>query len=231
MKRLIVNADDFGFNSNINKGIIRSHKNGIVKNVSLMTKKEGSKEAIEMLKDNPSLDVGIEIDLDNFFVIDHAKGVAVNWLEPPPPISQVKNEIKEQIEILLKSEVEITHICSHHNVHLRKDLLYIFCEIANEYRIRVMRFFKKYYRNDDEFNEMEKCLKMFNLTYPPHYIEGWYWGNIDETFDVAELVTHPGYGEVWREFEMSVCCDPELKGYLSGSAIELITFRDFIKGI
>ncbi|MFN3551241.1 MAG: hypothetical protein ACK4WJ_05495, partial [Endomicrobiia bacterium] len=54
------------------------------------------------------------------------------------------------------------------------------------------------------------------------------WGNIDEVFTIAELMTHPGYGELWREYELSSSCDIKLKMYLREKNIELITYSDLI---
>jgi len=40
MKKLIVTADDFGFNPKINKGIIEAHRNGVVTSVGLFSSHE-----------------------------------------------------------------------------------------------------------------------------------------------------------------------------------------------
>ncbi|MGH7926099.1 MAG: ChbG/HpnK family deacetylase, partial [Candidatus Binatus sp.] len=36
MKRLIVNADDFGLSPEVNAGILRAHRDGILRSASLM---------------------------------------------------------------------------------------------------------------------------------------------------------------------------------------------------
>ena len=62
-KYLIVNADDFGLNKAINDGIIDSFRNGCVTSTSLMTTENGFEDAIEKIKGNPSLDIGIHLNI------------------------------------------------------------------------------------------------------------------------------------------------------------------------
>ena len=99
-------------------------------------------------------------------------------------------------------------------------------EIIKQYNIKAIRFFRKFYSSGEDYQLHKSLLLNNNILYPPHFIEGWYWGNIDEPYEVAELVTHPGYGELWREYELSACCNPKLKDYLREKQIQLITFKD-----
>jgi hypothetical protein len=43
------------------------------------------------------------------------------------------------------------------------------------------------------------------------------------------LMTHPGYGELWREAELAHCCQPQLKKYFIDQKIELLRFSDVFK--
>ncbi|MBI4999163.1 ChbG/HpnK family deacetylase [Candidatus Gottesmanbacteria bacterium] len=58
MKRLIVNADDFGNTSGVNRGIIYGFKNGIITSTSLMVKRPEAEEAAKLAKENPGLGWG-----------------------------------------------------------------------------------------------------------------------------------------------------------------------------
>ncbi len=69
MKKLIVNADDFGRSSPINRGIIEAHQKGIVTTTSLMTTREGFDEAVQLARANPRLGIGLHLDLDSFFEV------------------------------------------------------------------------------------------------------------------------------------------------------------------
>ncbi len=62
IKYLIINADDFGMSHEINRGVLKAIKKGIVKSVSLLPNFPGTKEAISIAKKN-KLDVGLHINL------------------------------------------------------------------------------------------------------------------------------------------------------------------------
>lgn len=55
MKKLIVNADDFGVTSSVNKGVIKAFKEGIVTSTSLMVGRQAAKEAAKLAEENSRL--------------------------------------------------------------------------------------------------------------------------------------------------------------------------------
>ena len=59
MKRLIVNADDFGLSPEVNAGIIRAHRDGILRSASLMVAEPAARDAAELARENRDLDVGL----------------------------------------------------------------------------------------------------------------------------------------------------------------------------
>lgn len=63
MKRLIVNADDFGRAAGVNAGIFRAHRDGIVTAATLMVQAPASEEAARIARAAPSLDVGLHLTL------------------------------------------------------------------------------------------------------------------------------------------------------------------------
>ena len=229
MKKLIINAEDFGFSSKINNGIIYAHKNGIVRNASIIVTKDGFQEAVDFVKQNPQLDIGIHLDLDKFFNIDHEIGLVMALINNPLQIDEISQEIKEQINKLKNLGINPTHISSHHSAHLDINIFPIVCVIAKEYNIKIVQFPERFYLNGQQkHTEYRAILEQYNLFFIPHFIRGWYLGNIDEEYAVAELVTHPGYGEIWREHELACCCNMQIKIYLREKDIKLTTFTDFI---
>src|ERR1700691_5844034 len=62
-KRLIVNADDFGFTRDVNEGIIETHRNGILTATTLMANGAAFDHAVALARENPSLDVGCHLVL------------------------------------------------------------------------------------------------------------------------------------------------------------------------
>lgn len=64
MKRLIVNADDLGYTTGINRGIVEAHERGIVTSTSMMVDPPGAEEGAEIARATPSLSVGLHAELD-----------------------------------------------------------------------------------------------------------------------------------------------------------------------
>src|ERR1051325_11343648 len=63
LRRLIVNADDFGRSSSINKAIIRAYREGILTSASLMVNEPSCAEAVALAKQNPNLGIGLHLTM------------------------------------------------------------------------------------------------------------------------------------------------------------------------
>lgn len=62
-RHLIVNADDFGWTSPVNAGVVAAHDHGIVTSASLMVRGAAVVEAVAMAAARPSLSLGLHVDL------------------------------------------------------------------------------------------------------------------------------------------------------------------------
>jgi hypothetical protein len=62
-KRLVVNADDFGFTPDVNRGILAAHRDGILTATTLMANGEAFDDAVRLARETPSLDVGCHLVL------------------------------------------------------------------------------------------------------------------------------------------------------------------------
>jgi predicted glycoside hydrolase/deacetylase ChbG (UPF0249 family) len=60
---LVVTADDLGLSPGVTKGILESHRRGIVRSTSLMVTADSSAEAAAQVRMEPGLEVGLHIDL------------------------------------------------------------------------------------------------------------------------------------------------------------------------
>ena len=62
-ERLIVRADDMGFSHSGNAAAIKTYKEGIVRSVEVLVPSPWFPEAVQLLKENPGVDVGIHLTL------------------------------------------------------------------------------------------------------------------------------------------------------------------------
>ena len=63
MKKLIINADDFGLTRSISEKIIDTFKVGNLSSTSLMVNTPGSEYAIDLAKNHPELGLGLHFNL------------------------------------------------------------------------------------------------------------------------------------------------------------------------
>ncbi|HMK21296.1 MAG TPA: ChbG/HpnK family deacetylase, partial [Terriglobales bacterium] len=63
MRRLIVNADDFGLTPGVNRAIAEAHQRGIVTSATLMANSESFDDAIRMAKASPHWSIGCHVVL------------------------------------------------------------------------------------------------------------------------------------------------------------------------
>ena len=133
MKRLIVNADDFGLTSGINRAVIECYLGGSVTSTTLMVNGQAAVEAALEAADNPGLGVGLHLNL-TAGPPTAAAGKVRSLLGPDgnfPGMRQalwrlttgrakaheLENEIIAQVERLRSLGVRPTHIDSHHHLH------------------------------------------------------------------------------------------------------------------
>jgi predicted glycoside hydrolase/deacetylase ChbG (UPF0249 family) len=149
MIQLIVNADDFGFSSGVNYGIIDAHLNGIVNSATMMMNMEGTDHAIQLAKENPSLQVGIHLVLtcgnpllQDVSSLTNEEGAFHSLSELHSKkatvlLEDVEKEWTAQIEKFLRSGVPLTHIDSHHHVHTIEELLPVVQRLSKKYNLPV----------------------------------------------------------------------------------------------
>ena len=99
-KKLIVNADDFGQTHGINQGIIKAHEHGIVTSASLMVRCPAAINAAIYSKKNPTLGVGLHIDLGEW-IFSNGNWNLLYEVVPLDDQKAVKKEIYRQFESFL----------------------------------------------------------------------------------------------------------------------------------
>lgn len=245
--KLIINSDDFGFSQGHNYGIIRAFTHGVLQSSTLMANGKEVKHAIELIKENPNLDVGIHVVLDYGLPLSPTHLIpslvneqnqfkkltfdVVNSLN----LEEVAIEIENQILSLLNQEVDLTHMDSHHHVHMHPYLFATFVSLAKKYSL-VLRLIKGEDVAFETFlNKAEVKYVHCNARFYKETVSLDFFQPYEYTEEVEELMTHPAYCDeiIFREssyamhrvLELDVLCSNFLPSLLKNQGIELITFK------
>lgn len=104
MRRLVVNADDFGLSPGVNDGILAAHAEGIVTSASLMVLAPGAEHAAELTRSLPALSVGLHFVDDGSADLD----------DPAQAARAFAAQVARFRELIGDTP---THVDSHHHVH------------------------------------------------------------------------------------------------------------------
>ncbi len=133
MKRLIVNADDFGFTRGVNAGIVRAHRDGILTATTLMAYGPAFDDAVELAHDAPGLDVGCHLTLVG--APRYPATVSELLIAMARRRIDVYREMREQVERILAAGIRPTHIDTHKHTHLLPAVLDGVVRISQEFGI------------------------------------------------------------------------------------------------
>jgi hopanoid biosynthesis associated protein HpnK len=138
VRRLIINADDFGLTTGINRGIVEAHTRGIVTSSTLMANGRAFDDAVRLAKSVPRLSVGCHVVLiDGEPVLDakrlpslasaHSGGArfrdglpsfAIRALAGRLDPAEIEAEASAQIRKLQSAGVSVSHLDTHKHTHL-----------------------------------------------------------------------------------------------------------------
>ena len=156
MRRLIVNADDFGRSRSINTAVIRAHQNGILTTASLMVNEPACDEAVSLAKENPQLGVGLHLALvcgksaltpDKIPGLVNPKGeftenpvaAGIGYFFTRELLEQLFDEIDAQFQKFHATGLPLDHVNGHLNIHLHPTIFAMLMENAEKWGIRRLR--------------------------------------------------------------------------------------------
>ena len=149
--RIIVNADDFGFSSGVNAGVVLAHRRGIVTSASLMANAPGFAEAVVLAAENPTLGVGVHLNLVRGNSLSPPVEIPLlagadgrfrpfRWRRTPSAfLGQAKGEYRRQIEKILAAGIRPTHVDFEKHHAWQAPLYRLAACLAREYGIRAIR--------------------------------------------------------------------------------------------
>ncbi|MDD2365314.1 MAG: hopanoid biosynthesis-associated protein HpnK [Desulfuromonadaceae bacterium] len=156
MKQLIVTSDDFGLSTGVNSAVEQAWQSGILTVASLIPAGNAFDGAVAIALKHPALQIGLHLTLvQGRSVLTHEEipGLvdnSCNFSDNPVIAgmryffnrnlySQLRNEIKAQIERILDTGIQLTHIDGHLNIHLHPTVFAILLELMPHYGISTLR--------------------------------------------------------------------------------------------
>jgi hopanoid biosynthesis associated protein HpnK len=183
VRRLIVNADDFGLTSGVNRAILKAHQSGVVTSATLMANAAAFAQAIELAQSAPELGLGCHVVLVDGTPVSNAfrvssllnngsvefhgslAGFAVLALRKRLDSEQIEHEVTAQIRKIQSAGVTVSHLDTHKHTHMFPSVLKPILRAAQKCGIPAIR-------------------------------------NPFETVRLAQLVENPGSWKRWLEVRM-----------------------------
>lgn len=265
MISLIVNGDDFGLCAPVNQGIATAFRQGILTSTSLLANSAGFADACTLMRKLPTLAVGLHVNLTCGQPLSPARTVASlvdqdgkffsKWgflqraFRNALLLSHLKAEIRAQFQAVQDQALTITHVDSHHHVHLLPLVGRAVVELAEEYHVPVWRTFNEtetagcwQTRIMNRFYHRFGC-RLYRTTSAPRR----FWGtdfmlrrDKKEALlhlirllpaGVNELMCHPAAADINSAFpenridrlqELRALCDPEVRRAVKAAGIHLV---------
>jgi chitin disaccharide deacetylase len=228
---LIVNADDFGQSSGVNRGIIAAHEGGIVTSASLMVRWPAAADAATYGRRHPNLSLGLHFDLGEWTYRDEA-WVPLYEVVRTDDAAAVASELSGQLAIFRRLVGrDPTHIDSHQHIHRWEPVHSAMVETAYKLAVPLrhssldIRYCGDFYGQTRTGVPLPEAISIDRLIHilavlPP---------------GITELGCHPGEGndlismyQSERTQELNVLCAPLIRATIVAEGIELLSFHNVI---
>jgi len=142
VRRLIINADDFGLTPGVNRAILEAHIQGVVTSATLMANASALDHAVQLSRSAPSLDVGCHIVLVDGSPVSPAAEIptlmdggrcgefernlssfAARAIRGRLNPEQIEREAIAQISKLQAASIAVSHIDTHKHLHALPQIL------------------------------------------------------------------------------------------------------------
>lgn len=156
MKKLIINADDFGLSTGANRAVITAFREGILTSASLMVGGNAFPEAVGMARENLGLQVGLHLTLVQGRAVlpprDIPGLVDAEGNFPRDPVwagmrfffsASLKKELRREIEAQIirfrETGLPLSHIDGHLNIHMHPTVFDILADLMPGHGITSFR--------------------------------------------------------------------------------------------
>ncbi len=164
MRKLIINADDFGLSSGVNRAVEQAWQQGILTQASLMAGGDAFDEAVQIAKRNPGLQIGLHLTLvqgkpvlppemipglvaANGCFPDNPVAVGMKLFFDPTVRMQLRCEVEAQILKVKETGLPLSHIDGHLNIQMHPTVFTLLTELMplhgiSSFRITRERLFE-----------------------------------------------------------------------------------------
>jgi hopanoid biosynthesis associated protein HpnK len=183
-KLLIVNADDFGLTSGVNRAIIDGHNRGIITSATLMANMPAFDDAVRLAKEHPTLGVGLHFNITQGRPVSPASQVRSlidgrgDFLGTTTALlklaltgrlraEEVVVELRAQIQRVLDAGLRLIHIDTHKHSHVLPQVCDAIASAAEEFGIAAARSPREAWRFDRtarSFNLIAQSAGAFGLS-------------------------------------------------------------------
>jgi predicted glycoside hydrolase/deacetylase ChbG (UPF0249 family) len=139
VKRLIINADDFGLTRGVNRAIAEAHQHGIVTSATMMAGGAELEDALALARTLPRLSVGCHVDLIQLAPVSPPEGLSTLMsgttfrpgfgrfaraaLRNRLSADEITCEASAQMAKLQSGGIDLTHFDTHKHTHLFPQVL------------------------------------------------------------------------------------------------------------
>ncbi|GJQ22982.1 MAG: ChbG/HpnK family deacetylase [Planctomycetia bacterium] len=154
LKKLIINADGFGFTHGINRAIFEVAEAGNISSMSVNTNFSAVSELPAFHKQFPHISIGVHVNpvvgrpvLPPTIISSLLRTDGEFWGDRFPAqlqkgyinLNELFQELLAQVQVVLDMGIPVTHLDSHQNQHLRPGFFPVFLKVAKTTGIKRMR--------------------------------------------------------------------------------------------
>ncbi|HEY1527271.1 MAG TPA: ChbG/HpnK family deacetylase [Candidatus Angelobacter sp.] len=154
MRRLIVNADDFGLTAGVNRAILEGNRDGVITSATLMANARATEAAMYLARAQPKLKTGCHVVLIDGVPLaanlpslangsprfrDSLKQFALAAFRKQIATDEIQRETEAQIRKIQSGGITLTHVDSHKHTHMFPHVLRPVLRAARACGIRAVR--------------------------------------------------------------------------------------------
>jgi chitin disaccharide deacetylase len=253
VKRLIINADDFGYDTDTYAATAALLERGVIRSATILVNYPEAEAAMRFAKvhgKNCSFGLHFNIAEQSPLARDPVpslvnasgqyRGAIVQRLRALLGLlnpSDIAREAEAQLGMLADYGVTPTHIDSHGHFHKFPPVLAALRPVLERFGITRVRRPQTLYDNPTFYNGLldRHCNKRFHgVISTDHFFntrshdDGWFWRFLAmlPQGSTSELGIHPGYGEAWRRAEYQPFETDIVLDQLVQTGVSLISYHD-----